>query len=158
MNNDIKVILDSIDDIGIKMDTGSVQYGQLQIGETKTGEAGTKAIVTNSGSSARAILNFTIPRGDNGVYVGTDEPTDDEVNVWIDPTGDIYGLVNDVQVDGVSVVSNGIANISLSSLEQTLQEILTIIQSGELNKNQVAEIEELIVSYFENKTVEEVEE
>ena len=67
MNNDIKVIIDAIDDIGIKMDTGSIQYGQLQIGETKTGEPGTKAIVTNSGTPSRAILNFTIPRGKDGV-------------------------------------------------------------------------------------------
>ena len=44
-----------------------------------------------------------------------------------------------------------------NSLEQVLQDILTIIQGGELDKNQVADIEQLIVSYFENITVKEVE-
>jgi predicted ATP-grasp superfamily ATP-dependent carboligase len=68
------------------------------------------------------------------------------------------GGITDVQVDGVSVVTNGVANINLSSLEKTLQDILTIIQGGELDENQVAQIEQLIVSYFENKTVKEVEE
>ena len=67
------------------------------------------------------------------------------------------GTITDVQVDGVSVVSDGVANINLSSLEKTLQDILTIIQGGELDENQVAQIEQLIVSYFESKTVEEVE-
>lgn len=67
------------------------------------------------------------------------------------------GAIDDVRVDGVSVVKDRIANINLSSLEKTLQDILTIIQGGELDENQVAQIEQLIVSYFESKTVEEVE-
>ena len=68
------------------------------------------------------------------------------------------GLVDDVKVDDVSVVKDRIAYINLSGLEKTLQDILTIVQGGELNENQVSQIEELIVSYFENKTVKEVEE
>lgn len=67
------------------------------------------------------------------------------------------GTIKDVQVDGKSVVTDGIANISLYALEQTLQDILTIIQGGQLDEYTVKKIEELIVSYFENKTVEEVE-
>lgn len=67
------------------------------------------------------------------------------------------GTITDVKVDGLSVVTNGIANISLSNLEKTLQDILTIIQGGELDELTISKIEELIVSYFENKTIEEVE-
>ena len=67
------------------------------------------------------------------------------------------GAIDDVQVNGVSVVKNRIANIDLSSLEKALQDILEIIQGGELTPTTVEEIEQLIVSYFENKTVEEVE-
>lgn len=67
------------------------------------------------------------------------------------------GTILDVQVDGKSVVTDGIANISLYALEKTLQDILTIIQGGELDELTISKIEELIVSYFENKTVEEVE-
>ena len=64
--DDIKVIFDETEDIKTTLDVGSIQYGQLEIGTTITGEAGTKASVTNTGSSAHAILNFTIPKGDKG--------------------------------------------------------------------------------------------
>lgn len=36
------------------------------IGSVTTGEPGTSAIVTNSGTASNVILNFTIPRGDSG--------------------------------------------------------------------------------------------
>jgi hypothetical protein len=74
MNNDIKVILDD----------GTIQFGNLQIGTTTTGEAGTEATVKNSGTAANAVLDFTIPRGKSGVYVGNEEPTDKDVSVWVD--------------------------------------------------------------------------
>lgn len=38
----------------------------VTVGTTTTGAPGTNAIVTNSGTSSAAILNFTIPRGDTG--------------------------------------------------------------------------------------------
>lgn len=38
----------------------------VSIGTVQTGEAGTLAKVTNSGTSTDAILNFTIPRGEKG--------------------------------------------------------------------------------------------
>ena len=68
IDDDIKVTLDSVEEIKTTLSTGSiVQYGQLEIGTTTTGEAGTEAVVTNSGSAAHAILNFTIPRGEPGI-------------------------------------------------------------------------------------------
>lgn len=39
----------------------------VAVGSTTTGNAGTNAVVTNSGSSSAAVLNFTIPRGQQGV-------------------------------------------------------------------------------------------
>jgi hypothetical protein len=38
----------------------------LAVGSTTTGSAGSSASVTNSGTSAAAVLDFTIPRGDTG--------------------------------------------------------------------------------------------
>lgn len=64
--DDIKVTFDETEDIKTTLDVGSIQYGQLEIGTTTTGEEGTKASVTNTGSPAHAILNFTIPKGDKG--------------------------------------------------------------------------------------------
>lgn len=61
--NDIKVILDD----------GEISYGQLAVGTVTTGEAGTEATVTNKGTSSRAILDFTIPRGEKGEKGDTGE-------------------------------------------------------------------------------------
>ena len=38
----------------------------ISIGTTTTGEAGTDASVSNSGTATNMILNFTIPKGANG--------------------------------------------------------------------------------------------
>lgn len=64
--DDIKVTFDSTEDVSTTLDVGSIQYGQLEIGETITGETGEKASVTNTGSLSHAILNFTLPKGDKG--------------------------------------------------------------------------------------------
>lgn len=64
--DNIKVTLDPVEDIKATLNTGSIQYGQLTIGTTTTGEAGEEAAVINSGSSTNAILNFVIPKGDKG--------------------------------------------------------------------------------------------
>lgn len=40
--------------------------GTLAVGTVTTGAAGSSVIVTNSGTSTAAVLNFTIPRGDTG--------------------------------------------------------------------------------------------
>jgi len=49
---------------GATGDTGPA--GTITIGSVNTGSPGTTVIVTNSGTSTAAILNFTIPRGDKG--------------------------------------------------------------------------------------------
>lgn len=68
--------------------------------EADTLPAGSEATVEKTVDPDGAVtLTFGIPRGeqgeqgepgpqgDSGVYVGSDEPTDDDVNVWIDPDG-----------------------------------------------------------------------
>lgn len=72
-------------------------------------------------------------------------------------SGGSGGKIDDVLVDGKSVVVNRIANINLSDLDNVLRDILEVIQSGISTSMIIEEIERLIVSYFENKTVEEVE-
>ena len=63
----------------------------VTVGTVTTGEPGTDAIVTNSGTESAAVLNFTIPKGENGEGVPdggavgqllgkTETGTD-----WIDP-------------------------------------------------------------------------
>ena len=78
----------------------------VSVGTTTTGEAGTDASVSNSGTTAAAVLNFTIPRGVAGggggvggssvintdgdlgkaIYVGAIDPDDNYTLV----TGDIW--------------------------------------------------------------------
>ena len=59
----------------------------VTVGTVTTGEPGTDAIVTNSGTENAAVLNFTIPRGENGAG-GTVEP---ENITW---GGETSGLVS----------------------------------------------------------------
>lgn len=60
----------------------------VDVGTTTTGAAGTNASVTNSGTTSAAILDFTIPRGENGTdgTPGADGVTPD-VSVGTTTTG-----------------------------------------------------------------------
>lgn len=49
---------------GPKGETGTA--ATVTVGAVTTGEPGTDAAVTNAGTSAAAVLNFVIPRGENG--------------------------------------------------------------------------------------------
>lgn len=87
---------------GPKGDTGAAgAAATVTVGTTSTGEAGTQAQVTNSGSESAAVLNFTIPKGAKGdtgaagpgVSVGNGAPSDpgQTGEVYIDATtGNLY--------------------------------------------------------------------
>jgi hypothetical protein len=47
----------------------------ITIGAVTTGSAGSNVVVTNSGSSTAAVLNFTIPKGDQGDPASTNDGT-----------------------------------------------------------------------------------
>ena len=49
--------------------------------------------------------------GKSGVYIGTEAPTDEDMDVWIDSDGTADDIVTDVQVNNVSVVNNGVAKL-----------------------------------------------
>lgn len=59
---------------GAKGDTGAA--ATITIGSVTTGEPGTNVVVSNSGTSTNAILNFTIPRGQPGSGGGTSVEVD----------------------------------------------------------------------------------
>lgn len=68
MNDDIKVTVEpEHEDIDVKLDTGSFLYAKLEIGNVYTSDPETGADVVNRGSSSHAILDFTIPRGLDGM-------------------------------------------------------------------------------------------
>lgn len=49
--------------------------GTISIGAVTTGAAGTGALITNTGTSSAAILNFVIPKGDPGDPASTNDGT-----------------------------------------------------------------------------------
>ena len=51
-------------DAGAKGDTGAA--ASIKIGTVTTGAAGSNASVTNSGTASNVVLDFTLPRGENG--------------------------------------------------------------------------------------------
>ena len=57
---------DKIYVIGTPGPRGRDGAGTITVGTTTTGDPGTNASVTNSGTAQNAILNFTIPRGETG--------------------------------------------------------------------------------------------
>lgn len=57
-----------------KLEAGDFN-ANITVGSTKTGEPGTQASVTNSGTNMDVILNFTIPRGDSGTIENIDGET-----------------------------------------------------------------------------------
>ena len=56
------------------------EAASITVGQTTTGLPGTNAIVTNVGDSSDAILNFTIPRGNQGIQgpIGLTGPKGDK--------------------------------------------------------------------------------
>lgn len=66
-----------------------------------------------------------------------------------------------IQIDGEVItpylpIFDELVN-DVAGLEKILQDILVAIQNGGTTSNTIAEIEQLIVSYLETKTIEEVE-
>ena len=63
----------------------------VTVGTVTTGEPGTDAIVTNSGTESAAVLDFTIPKGENGAgvpdggTVGQLLSKTESGTAWIDP-------------------------------------------------------------------------
>ena len=60
---------------------------EVTVGQTKTVAAAQPARVVNTGTDTKAVFDFEIPRGESGVYVGSDEPGED-VQLWIVPEGE----------------------------------------------------------------------
>lgn len=65
---------------GIQGETGKTP--QLHIGEIKDADT-PEATIT--GTTDDPVLNMTLPRGKSGVWVGENEPDNEQYNVWVDP-------------------------------------------------------------------------
>jgi hypothetical protein len=78
-------------------------------------------------------------------------PTPEEVSQW----NTLITTLNE-EIKKVEELSNS-GGENITELEKVLKDILEAIQNGGTTSMVIEEIEQIIVSYFENKTVEEVE-
>ena len=128
---------------GDKGDTGDGgAAATVDVGDTTTGNAGTSASVTNSGTTTAAVFEFTIPRGDTGATgpaPGLQAPAtavsnvenkdattvgDATAEVEADGDGDLkftfgipVGLKGDKGDTGTGITYKGVANFTDSSAE-----------------------------------------
>ena len=117
----------------------------IKIGKVEEGEASVKL----RKKDGVIYFDFKVPRGNPG-FMGFDAKINGHNTIEI-----VEGENIEIKQEGKKLIID--TKINLNALEKTLQDILTIIQGGELDELTISKIEELIVSYFENKTVEEVE-
>ena len=113
--------------------------GTVTVGTVTTGAAGSSAIVTNSGTSTAAVLNFTIPKGDTGslqnnaILVGIME------NMSVSASGTVQATTYNLDASISSTwfygsttpsTANGGFNLNIrSSSTQTLNALLPVNDS-----------------------------
>lgn len=105
------------------------QAATVDVGTTTTGAAGTNASVTNSGTTSAAILDFTIPRGENGTdgTPGADGVTPD-VSVGTTTTGDAG---TNASVTNTGVAPNVVLNFTIPrGADGTGAGTVTEVQAG----------------------------
>lgn len=137
-----------------EVDLGQI-VPNIQVGTTTTGLPSTPASVENAGTDLNPILNFTVPKGDvgpqgpqgiqgiqgdtgNGIASIAKTSTSGLVDTYtitftngqtttFEVTNGANGDVIDVQVDGTSVVDNGVANIILADIKQELEDMYNLL-------------------------------
>ena len=96
----------------VAVDLGEIE--NLAVYVTPLGEG-----ATPTASYSNGVLTIGIPKGDtgdSGVYVGTTEPTNPNVRIWINPEGESSGnLITDVKINGTSIVNGGEVEIPVAS-------------------------------------------
>ena len=108
----------------------------VQVGTVKTGAAGSQVIVTNSGTTSAAILDFTIPRGDKGE---AGQGAGDMLASEYDPTGVVqnaggiadYVAGHSTSITKTSELTNDGADGTSTYVEA--DELATVAKSGSYN-------------------------
>lgn len=102
---------DKIYVIGTPGPRGRDGAGTITVGTTTTGDPGTNASITNSGTAQNAILNFTIPRGETGA-TGEQGPAGEAATVTVGSTttGDPG---TDASVTNSGTTQNAILNFTI---------------------------------------------
>ena len=94
---------DKIYIIGTPGPRGRDGAGTVTVGTTTTGDAGTNASVTNTGTAQNAVLNFTIPRGETGATGPQGTTATNE-----------YGYKYDTTTTPITLTANTVATVPLN--------------------------------------------
>jgi len=134
---------------GQKGDTGAA--ATVSVGTTTTGNAGTNASVTNSGTSSAAVLNFTIPKGatgetgatganGQGVPTGgttgqvlTKTSNSDFATQWSNPSGG--GSGNTINSDTTATVRKFIFQASVANGRENFTGIIQVYNASSTASN-----------------------
>ena len=90
--------------LAIMQEIRDLKTPEVTAGQTKTVAAAQPARVVNTGTETKAVFDFEIPRGESGVYVGSDEPGED-VQLWIVPEGE-----NEID-EGLDVLESAVKRV-----------------------------------------------
>ena len=96
-----------------------------------TGNPGTSASVSVTGTAENPVINLTVPRGDtgktgstgpkgdtgnSGVYIGTSQPTDSNINVWIDSDGEPTEVIDDFAREAIGQLKGDLDTLNQGGL------------------------------------------
>lgn len=109
---------DKIYVVGTPGPRGRDGAGTITIGTTTTGDPGTDASVTNSGTAQNAILNFTIPRGETGPTGAQGPQGETGATGEQGPAGEVatneYGYKYDTTNDVITLTANTVTTVPLA--------------------------------------------
>ena len=109
---------DKIYVVGTPGPRGRDGAGTITIGTTTTGDPGTDASVTNSGTAQNAILNFTIPRGETGPTGAQGPQGETGTTGEQGPAGEVatneYGYKYDTTNDSITLTANTVTTVPLA--------------------------------------------
>lgn len=109
---------DKIYVVGTPGPRGRDGAGTITIGTTTTGDPGTDASVTNSGTAQNAILNFTIPKGETGPAGAQGPQGETGATGEQGPAGEVatneYGYKYDTTNDAITLTANTVTTVPLA--------------------------------------------
>jgi hypothetical protein len=89
----------------------------MVVGTTDTGEAGTAAVVTNSGTPSNVVLDFIIPRGETGATGATGPTGANGADAVFTPAAPVTDATDEADV--VIKFNNLLANLRAAGLLST---------------------------------------
>lgn len=102
----------------------------------ETGSAPTATVTT--ASDGHKVITVGIPRGNPGVYIGPDEPTDPTIDVWIDSDGEADELPSGVTPEEIQAAVDSYLDANPVTSGATAEQAAQI----EANKNAIAELKQ----------------